>query len=166
MVETRQIASVTLKQKSIFDMGDYYKFLYQLITSLGYIVNEDDYSQKDTPSGKEIEFHWTCEMEVDDYTKFKIWIECKVRGLQDVQVVREGIKEKKNKGEVELTIKGHILTDYKDRWEKNPVLKFLKGFYDRYLYKPTFEGYIEKIWENVYLIENEVKAFFELPRFM
>lgn len=165
-MEKQQIASVMAKPKGVFDMKDYYKFLYQLITSLGYIVNEKDYSQKDVASGKDIEFHWICEMLVSDYTKFEIWIECKVRGLQDVQVMREGVKEKKNKGEVELTIKGSIITDWQDRWEKQPLLKFLKGFFDRYLHKPTFEGYITRLWENVYLVENEVKAFFELPRFM
>lgn len=165
-MEKQQVASDMVKSVGVFVMGDYYKFLYQLITSLGYAVGEDDYTQKDTPGGKEIEFHWTCAMEIDDYTKFSLWLECKVRRMEEVQVVREGIKEKKNKGEVELTIKGTIITDYNNKWEKQPLLKFLKGFFDRYLYKPTFDEYFQRIWENVYLVANEVKAFFELPRFM
>ncbi len=165
-MEKIQVAKTMIKPRGIFDMGDYYKFLYNLIQSLGYAIGEDDYSQKELPAGKDIEFHWTCIMNVDDYTQFELKIECKVRGLQEVQVVRENIKEKKNKGEVELTVKGNIITDYNDRWEKQPLLKFLKKFYDNYLYRSTWESYYAKLNENVFLIENEAKAFFELPRFM
>jgi len=165
-MEQERIAKTLVKPKGIFDWKDFYKFLYELMQAQGYVITEDHYNQKETKNGKEIEVQWNCSQFIDDYTRFDVQLLLKVFGLVDVQIERGGQKKDMNQGEIEVWITGFITTDYKNQWEKQPILKFLKGVYDRYLYRSRYEELQAKMWEHVYLIENEVKAYFELPRFM
>jgi len=156
----------TVKHKGVFDLDEFYKFLHDLLDSLGYSIEERKYKQKDVPGGKEVEISWECTKKVDDYTMFRINIDITIKSLVDVQVQRGDIRVPAHKGDMEFKLKGWIITDYEDKWEKSPILKFLKGIYDRYLYKPTFENLQKKVWEESYTVENEVKAFLNLPRFL
>lgn len=165
-MEKEKIASALVKPRGIFDFKDFYKFLYELISSQGYIINEDHYNQTAKTEGNDVEVLWNCSQEVDGYTKFDVQVLLKVFGLVNVQVDKGGVKKQMNQGTVEVWLKGFITTDYRGQWEKQPLLKFLKGVYDRYLYRSRYDALVARIWEDVYLIENEVKAYFELPRFM
>jgi len=162
MSEEQEIVSVKVNQKSVFKVKDFYSFVFELVNSQGFDIFEKVFKK----DGNDTVFEWDCYNWVDDYVKLKIWLKCSIRGAERVKVKRQGIAESMEKASVEIKIKGKIITDWNDRWEANPLVKFLKGLYDKYLFKPSFEQYKKTVTDNVYLIENEIKSFFELPRFM
>jgi hypothetical protein len=165
-MEEISVAKGRAKYTGIFDFGDYYRMLYDLFTSMGYSVEEQKYAHKSVPTGDEIEIEWNCYKKVDDYSLFRIFAKTLVLGLQKVKVVVEGVQTTKNQGSLELELKCFVQTDYENRWETSPILKFLKGIYDAYFYKATLDNWKEKVAADMHTVENEVKAFFHMQRFM
>jgi len=166
MPDKIDIADTTIVRKTIFDHKEFYVFLWNLMTTkLGYTFNENDYSQWEKSSGTDIEFHWTFTRDFDTYTQFKIWMECKLRFLNKVKVKEGDDTVTKYDGEVELGIKGMLITDKDDKFKKNPILKHFKSFYDNIIYDETLTGYQVRMWEHIFYVEGEVKAFFDIPKF-
>ena len=155
-----------VKFSGIFSYDDYYKLIYDLFRSLGYDIEETKYSHKTSPTGDSATIEWNCYKKVDDYTMFKIWAKTEIDGLEKVQVQLKDQTLTKNKGMCYLDMKAIVMTDYENRWEINPIMKFMKGFYDVYLYKSTFETWKAKLALDLHTVENEVKAFFNMQRFM
>jgi len=165
-MEEITVASARIKYAGKFDLGDYYRLLYDLFRSLGYDVEEQKYKHKTKPEGDEIELEWNCYKKVDDYTRFKIFAKTLIVGLHKVQVQVEGVTTSKHVGDCELSFKAVLQTDFTNRWETHPFLKFMKGFYDAYIYKGQLEEWKVKILEDMNTVENEMKAFFNMQKFM
>ena len=84
-----------------------------------------------------------------------------------VQQVQVGGKPKKmDKATVELEMKAAILMDYNNTWEYSPILRYLRPFYNKYFYKPVFDRIKVIVVEDMYKIENEMKAFFNMQTFV
>jgi hypothetical protein len=166
MAEEMMVSKAKASYTGIFSIDDYYKLLFDLFRGLGYDVEENKYSHKTSPTGDEMAIEWNAVKKVDDYSQFKIWAKTEVKDLEKVQVQIGGMQSVKNKGMCSLEMKAHIITDYENRWEINPVLKFMKGIYDVYFYKSTFDTWKTKVVLDMHTIENEIKSFFNMQRFM
>lgn len=166
MEETTIVPLTRVKYNGIFNFSDFYRVMYNVFTSLGYAVDETKYRLKEKQTGNEVEIIWDNIKKVDDYSRFKITVNIFIAGLRDVEIQKGNAKMGSNQADIDIMIKAVIQTDYMDRWETHPILKFLKAIYDRYLYKPTFETWKTRIYEDVYTTENEFKSFFNLARFM
>lgn len=166
MSEVLKITQSRVKFVGVFDLGDYYRLLYDIIKSMGYIIIESKYTHKTIPSGDKIEMEWNCFKKVDDYSQFHILARTLVTELQKVQVKVDDVTATKHKGDVELELTCNLVTDYEGRWETHPILKFLKGIYDIYFYKSTFDTWVSKITSEMSTVENEMKSFFRMEKFM
>ncbi len=164
--ETLVVGPTKIKFNGLFDLSDFYKTMYDLLTSMRYTIEERKFKEKNDTIGKQIEINWDGLKNVDDYTQFYINIFVFMVGVNKVEVQKDGVAVKLSKGDVEITFKGILRTDYESRWEQSPVLKFLKGIYDSYLYRSTFNNWRTQIYEETYSLQNEIKAFFNLNRFM
>jgi hypothetical protein len=164
------VSPVTLSSKAkyegIFDVGEWYNLMWDVFGGFGYEIWETRYKEKVVGDAKELDLYWTCFKDIDNYTRFEITADILIIGLKSVEVQKDGIKSKADKASIEIIFKSSLITDYDDRWSKSFILRMLKGFYNRYVYRPTFNHYKVKIYEEMYQIQNEVKGFFNLPRFM
>jgi hypothetical protein len=163
----KQVAAAQVVRKGVFDLKDFYFHIYTHIKEgLGYgTYNEDDYAQWIGDRGKEIEFHWTFIREQEAYVHFRIWVECKIRGAKEIKTKVGEIVKKIYAGELEFNIKAVLITDPGERWGNHFILKHFRNFYEKYIYKSQIDDYIDRLWEHIYDLEGEVKAFFELPKF-
>lgn len=156
-----------VKYSGIFKMSDIYRVAHSLLIDMRYIIEETKYREKVGQGGsREIEIKWHATKEFDDYTRYRITLSWLVLGLNDVEIEKEGTKVKMNNGTIELTINSYLETDYEGRWETHPITRFFKGLHDKYLYRRTYLDYQERIYKEAYKLENELKAFFNLNRFM
>jgi hypothetical protein len=151
MVE-KQIAAAQVVRKGLFDLKEFYFHIYT-------------YPQWIKENGKEIEFHWTFIKEQEAYVHFRIWIECKVRGAREVKTKVGDLIKKLYDAELEFNTKAVIITDPNNKWGGHFLLKHFKKLYEDFIYKSQIEDYTTRLWEHIYDLEGEVKAFFELPRF-
>ena len=65
----------------------------------------------------------------------------------------------KNKGSFEVKFSGTLIKDYEGSWEKAPMMKFLRGVYDRYVIEARVKEREGKIIGDVEEILEQVKAF-------
>ena len=165
-MEEITVSATRIKHAGKFDLGDYYRLLYDIFRSMGYDVEEVKYKHKSKPEGDELEIEWSCFKKVDDYTRFKINAKSLIVGLQKVKVQVEGVPASRHLGDVELEMKSVLQTDFTNRWETHPFLKFMKGFYESYLYKDNLETWQAKVNTEMNTVANEVKAFFNMQKFM
>ena len=162
MAEYDKIAASKVKHDGIFDFKEVYRFLYTLASDLEYEIEERTYSEKNTPKGKEVEIHWIVKRKVSDYFRFRMKVDWLILGMTDVEVVKEGVKTKVNKGSLEINFTCYLEKDYENRWEASALIKFLRGLYDNYIIRGRISDYEDKILEEMSEMTEQLKAFLVL----
>ncbi|MCX8194148.1 MAG: hypothetical protein N3G19_02175 [Candidatus Pacearchaeota archaeon] len=162
MSEISPVYEGKLVHAGIFDFKSIYNFLYDLFTHYNYVVIEQKYSEKIKAEGKELEILWLCLKKISDYFRFRIKVRIFILGMISVEVVRENIKVKRDKGEIEIKIASSLERDYENKWESNPVTKFLRGIYDKYIIKSRIEAYEDAIATEVDEVLSQLKSYLAL----
>ena len=166
MEEYTASATRRIKFAGKFDLGDYYRVLYDMFRSMGYNVMEDRYRIRYLGEADELEIFWNCFKEKDNYVKYRIWAKTLITGLKKTQAQIEGVTVNRHQGECELEVKAFVQTDYLNRWETNPLLTNFKKFYDNYLFRDHLRAHADTVGTDTYRIENEMKAFFNMQQMM
>lgn len=162
MGEEQDVIKVVINKQSIFHFREFYEFTYNLVKSLNYDIVEDNFTRKE----EDISFHWTCSKPIDPDTKYVIDITTQITGMKTVKVKRGELTENMDKATTIMTIKGLVVTEWMNKYGINPQVKFFKGIIDKYFKKSSFEDRKEDLKRNVYLLNNEISSFFEIPRFL
>lgn len=160
MSEKDTIFSGKIKQTGTFDFKEFYRFCYVWLVDEGYFVTEKVYSEKVSPTGKEVEIEWEARKKISDYFRFIIKAKWRILGMADTEVQDEsGKKLKLNKGQVEIKVDGILEKDYQGQWEKNPFLKFLRGIYDRFIIRTRIDEYEGKVFGQSDEFLKQAKSF-------
>ena len=80
----------------------------------------------------------------------------------DAEIERDGKKEKTNKGEVKMEFIVDLVKDYEEKWEDEPLWKFLRGIYEKYIIKTTSDEYEDRLEEDALEYIDQIKAFLQL----
>jgi len=159
MSELDKICEGKVKFDGIFNFSEIYKFVYTLLGDYEYKIEERVYTEKSKPNGKEIEIFWIAKRKISDYFRFRINVNWLILGMSDIEVQKDGVKVKVNKGSLEIKFTAYLEKDYEQRWENNAAVKFLRGLYDRYIIKSRIETYEDKIKEETDEFIAQAKAF-------
>jgi hypothetical protein len=163
MVEVDKIYESKVKFDGLFDFKALYNFVHKWLSTYGYsVIEEKSYTEKIKPEGKEIEVIWQARKWISDYFRFLMKITFRVFGMVSVEAQQGNVKIKLNKGYIHIEIASFIEKDYESRWESSPVLKFMRGIYDRYIIKSRVESYEEKIMEEVDELSAQAKSYLEM----
>jgi len=163
MVEKDQIIKEKLEHSGAFDFAELYGFMHTWLKDNLYGVNEERYSEKVSGTGRDISFEWKATRYLSDYFKIEHIIRIEVTGLTDVEVEIDGKRKKMNKGKIAMEIKGILVKDPKNTFnETNPVYKFLRESYDKYIIPARVKGMEDKIEDDVRLFKDDIKAYLEL----
>jgi len=163
MSEKNQIFSSKVKYDGIFSFKDFYKFCHDYLTEeFGFGVAELKYSEKITGDAKEIQIEWEGNKKVTDYFKYVIKAQFAIVGLKNVEVQREGKKIQTNKGSVEISMKGILVSDYEGKYDTSPTLRFFRSVYEKWIIPSTIEQIEDKLVSNCDGFLGEVKAYLDL----
>ncbi|MAG20261.1 hypothetical protein CL618_02410 [archaeon] len=154
-----------IKQSSTFSLDELYKMMYYWFERHDYVFKEKEYAEQRTQGSKLYEIRWYAERKVTDYIKFVIEVGLFFSGIKDVEVEKDGGKMKTQGGTVEMRFSAHLRKDYEGNWESSPVLKMIRGMYDKYIIGSRIEGYEDDLYEETYDLMNEVKAFLNMHKF-
>jgi len=143
-----------------FDFKETYKTLFDYLLDQGWDMNEKAYKEVLQAGGaKEIEVEWECIRKVSDYFKFWMKIKFHPMGMTNVEVEIDGVKQKMNKGSMDIEVEIALIKDYEDRWGNKPFFKFLRTLYDRYLIRDRVERYEERLIQEMDEFVNQAKAY-------
>ena len=85
MPEKDKVTELRVRQKAgPFDFGELYKFLWRWLSENGYDpIDEKDYTEKVTPTGKNVDIEWRAYRNVSDYFQYEMQIKWMILGMSD-----------------------------------------------------------------------------------
>lgn len=155
------ISELKIRQKAQFNIVELYHSISAWFDINKYGMFETEHEEKVDKGKKSIFIKFRGFKEIDDYTKFQIDIALTVK---DYEII-EGDKEKLLDGNLDTGIKGIITTDYEDRWDKSPFIKFIKGVADKFFSPKKRDRERKDLKNDCYDLHHKVKAFLNLHKF-
>lgn len=153
------------KMKSVFHIKNTYKHAKEWLEYWNYDVVEKKYKHKESKSGREIEIKWSATREIDEYTQFMLKIRWLCLNMKDIKVNVGNKKIKMQKGEVNIFVDAYLVLDWQEKWEERPILKFLRSFFEKYLYHGHIQSLREQLWKEGWAFYNEMKAYLNMYEF-
>lgn len=145
-----------------FDFGKVYDLMYTLFSDFEYQIYEKQYLVDRWD--RAINIRWDCFKTLDRYSKALMEVEVPYVGFGKTKVSRGGERVEIETGDIRIEIKAILVTDYMDAWSGNPILSFLKEFYERYIYGDVISTYKEQTERELWNISEEIKRFFRFQR--
>lgn len=126
------------RDNASLEFSRFYDWFSSMTKSMGYSFNEKKNTHKQGKS-KAVEIELS--KRINEYVMFVIEIN-----------IEYTVKDKTYK----IKINGKMITDYLDKWEINPLVKFLKSLYE-YITATGLERYSAQLKEDIDFITNECK---------
>ena len=126
-----------IRYKGIWDMQDLYESMAGWFRHRKYKLHEKVYKHKHpSPFGVERQYIWQAEKKETDYEQVIYDVYMHTYDAHDIEVVMpDGAKKTFTKGRIWIEFKGHIIYDYKKRFEKSSFYAQLRNFYNKYIIK-------------------------------
>ncbi len=150
-----------IKQESVFNPSELYKSMFVWFATYGYDFAEEEYHDKDNGKNKDIKFFWVAEKKIDRYIKWCLDINAMILGMENVEIERNGLKLKTNKGSIEFKINAYILKDYDNTWSKG-FMAFLRKIYDQVVARQRYSRMEDELIRETNKLIDEIKAFLNL----
>lgn len=163
MAEKDIIIKEKIKYSGYGDFGNTYKYAHDWWKNEQYNVTEENYTEKVKGSAKEIEIAWKASKKITDYFKVDVDMKWRILGMEDVEVEVDGKKKKMNKFvELGIEIKGTLVKDYTNVWNKSAITKFFKEIYNKFVIPTRTDQMKDKVETDVQNFKEEMKALLEL----
>lgn len=164
MAEKEIVCSSSIQSTGFFSFSDFYKFCYDWLTEETELetFSEDKYKERLTGDAKDIEIKWTGAREVTDYFKFEVEVVLDIKKLREVEITQNGKKVKTNQGRVKMSVKGILIRDYKGKFERSALQKFMRGIYEKWVIPSRIEQFEAKLAEDCNEFLNQAKAYLDL----
>ena len=143
--------------------------MYRSIDSWFYEKGYDKWEHKNfeqvLPNGKDIEIELLPWKKTTEYFKNTIKIRMKFTNVKDIEIEKEGVKLKLNQGKVMIVLDGYLESDYENKWEKMPVLYFIRTIFDKYIFRAHFHQYEKWLINDVNMIHSRIQRFLNIYRY-
>lgn len=146
----------------IIPIDNLYKALNKWTRSAGYIILEREHKTFASGEKSDHVFSWTLEKKVTDYVRYKIDTDIRVKGLKEVKT-KTG-KKKYYQGNIDFAFSGYLEKDYEDVYGKNPVVKFTREVFDKYITESKMKTFEKELLKDRDKLIAEIRAFLEVQR--
>ena len=155
-----KLFTTKLKHSGIFDLKDAYRVAHDWLVDEGYEIEENKYMEVVT-GAKEVQIFWTAKDKLSDYFTISLDVKFHILGMSNVEMEKDGVKIKKNKGTFEFHVTGNLERDPKGKWDNKPY-KFLRKLYDSFLISDRIERYEQKVLRDVEDLVAYMKSYLSL----
>ena len=162
MAIEEEVYKQVLKHKGIWNFSELYTFCFNYLKDNNYIVSEDEYTEKASDFGKEIQIKWKAKKKVTDYFHYVIEVKWHILGLNSVEAEKDGKKIKSNKGDLKMTVSATLIRDPEGKWEGTSFWQMMRGVYDKFIIKATADDYEDALADKADGLIEDVKAFLVL----
>ncbi len=186
-VPVRKIPIMRVKYKDVFHLKNLYVMMHEYLLEEGFFDEDqkagqlghnyieklymEKFCQKGLHAGgKEIWIWWRTikkpETKYQGYYQYHLDIDFHIVYAREEKRMHMGKEVKVIFGEMEIFFNAWIEGDYKNLWDKHPVLKhFHKLYYSRIL-KSEFDKREKELWRDVYKLTGKVKKYLNLRTFI
>lgn len=165
MVEKRCIGHFSLNYEGLFNSKEFFAVLDNWYHDMGYDKNDIKIEEKVTEKGKFIYHEIMPYKKMSDYVKYAIYIEITILDLVNVDVEIDKKKVRVNKGKVRIEFYPYIITDYENRWEKQPTIFFLRAVFDKFLFKREIDKMGSQLIGETKKLYNTLRSYLNINQF-
>ncbi len=129
-----------LVYKGVFDPPELFSTINRSLEERGYIKREKKTEEIVKEEGKQTKVELRPYKVITNYAHLVLKIKIILDNVTEEYSEHKGHKRKFNKGDVLLIFDGWVLTDYQHRWGMKPLVYFLKGVINKFIYTTPLEG--------------------------
>lgn len=109
------------------------------------------------PQLGELELFWSGWRDDTEYVR--TWVNCYLRfwDMQEVEVIKDGVKKKMTKARCRINIRLHVETDYRHKWEKSKFYVMLRQFYEMNMFLMKLFFYADKLEYEIHDFVSQIK---------
>ena len=155
----------SLSYEGVFNIKELYRIVDTWFRDRGYdkqeLKNWEDVSENE----KQIVLEIVPTKRVSDYAKIDIRVFMIFSKLSELDIEKDNIRYKMNKGRAEFYFDAYVVTDYENKWQTNPMYFFIKNVLDKFVYRVYTAAYDTEAIRDCTEIENEIRSFLNMNRF-
>lgn len=172
-----KIVGIQVVYKGVFSFDMIYELVHDFLLENGFV--DIDYPESEgAPDMFEARYlekggapltgywiNWLTKKVPGENTYYRYVLDIRFQGIaiSKVDVVEQGKKVTREKGEINVFIDGNVETDYKKEWENHWLLKHLKNHYDKRIMFEEFNDMHETtLYRTMYRLQAVVKRYFKL----
>ncbi len=159
------VDELRLEYEGLFDVKEFFRLIENFFYDRKYDKREIKNIEQVTPSGKNIEVVLMPWRTISDYAKYEIKLRIWIKGMKNVDVVKDDTKLKLQQGKIIMIIDGYLTTDVEGHWEGKPFFFFLRTIFDKYIFRLYTSKWEAGLVEHVKELHTEIKSFLNLQRF-
>jgi len=166
---TKKIADVVpmkigeIRYSGVFDFDGLYKLIHGWLNdhcSPNGEVIETPYKHKMTGRGAEVELTISGERNQTEFVKYKFSVDIHIWNMTDVEVVKDGKKQKLNKGRFILSVTATCVFDWQKQFEGKPFYIRLFNLLRNTILKTYISFmYLGDAYYEAYKLHTEIKKF-------
>jgi len=155
MSEAISLGTTRIRYEGLYDWKKLYNTIHDWFGERQY---EAKHRKKPRPFGYQYEFEASGERDESNYVKFVIKIKLIAFHIEDVDVIVDGKKEKKNKtGMMTIDLEPIVELDYEKKWETSPAKKKAREFLHKYIMSAKVGDWKDKLHAEAYKLHTEIK---------
>ncbi|MBS3097528.1 hypothetical protein J4209_01890 [Candidatus Woesearchaeota archaeon] len=151
-----------LEYTGLFDVNNLFRTIDAWLKERAFEKRTDMNQELNTPTGKFLEWVIAPWKKVSDYTRYIIKIRMLVYDLNTVEAVKDKKKLKLGQGRVLMYFDAYIEHDYEHRWDRTPMLIFLRTMYDKFIYRTYTERFEHRLVYDTHYLFDVVETFFNM----
>ena len=101
---------------------------------------------------------------MDAYVSWGIDINVMIRGMEPIELERNGLKLKTFKGSIEFRITASVIKDPNNKWSKG-ISSVLRKLYDQVMLRQRYNRMEDELVREASKLIDEIKAFLNLYQF-
>jgi len=153
---------LSVKYKGIFDMEGLYKKIYDWLKKRKFEWHEPIIKDRHPEIGDEDEIVITGFRNDTDF--MRVWISLYIHAydMNDVDVVKDGKKQRLVKGRILVRMQADFELDYEEKWEGSKFQTGLRHFLINYIFDRKIRTYGDKIEYECHNLQEEIKKHFDM----
>ena len=157
------LPTTRIKIVGIFDLDKVMRGMQKWIVDQGYEFQENQFKHKvPSPAGAEWEVRWKSWRKVTGYTKFWINIFFHIWDMKEVEVIKDGKKQKLTKARMLIEFYGEVELDYDNKMEGSVLKEALREFYHKFVIKRQIDGgWEDELYYRIYKLHRWVKEWLD-----
>ncbi len=159
------IDGLTVSYEGLFEIKELYKLLEDWF-------KENKYEKKETLNQeivKEDKKQLFLVLEpfksVSDYHEYRLQVRIAAGDLREVEVEKDGVKMRMQKGNVSVVINAFLVSDKEMRWAHRPLFFFMRVLIDKFIYKMYVDRFEAGLRNEITNLHTTIKSFLNLYRY-
>ncbi len=155
------INSRRLTYKGIFRADEVFALTNKILEMRGFEKREKKNEELVVEEGKKIYVELRPFKDKTTYVRLVMKVKFLFDNMTSVVEEVDGIKKKFDSGDVEILFDAWMLTDQEARWGMKPLVFFVKGFINKFIFKwPLEKGFYEEIVADTAHLYGQLKRLF------